>query len=49
MAWKNNTRDGWHADQIDPISLVMSSEDVEKLSHYTNLRPLWVDENLKKK
>ena len=40
--------DGWHVDHIDPISLAMSSEDVEKLSHYTNLRPLWATENLKK-
>jgi hypothetical protein len=48
MTWKNNTRDGWHVDHIDPISLAMSSEDVEKLSHYTNLRPLWATENLKK-
>ena len=48
MNWKNNTRDGWHIDHIVPISVAMSSEDVEKLSHYTNLQPMWATENLKK-
>jgi len=48
MTWKNNTRDGWHVDHRVPISLAMSLEDVEKLSHYTNLQPMWATENLKK-
>jgi hypothetical protein len=48
MTWKNNTRDGWHVDHIVPISLAMSSEDVEKLSHYTNLQPMWAIDNFKK-
>jgi hypothetical protein len=48
MSWKNNTKNGWHIDHIVPISLAMSSEDVEKLSHYTNLQPMWATENLKK-
>ena len=48
MTWKNHTKKGWHVDHIDPLSLAMTPEDVVVLMHYTNLQPLWAEENLKK-
>lgn len=46
----NNSRDGWHIDHILPKSLAYgdSVEKLYELFHYSNLRPLWGDENLSK-
>jgi len=46
MNWEN--RSEWHIDHIIPISSAKTEEDVIKLSHYTNLRPLWAADNLRK-
>jgi hypothetical protein len=46
MTWEN--RSEWHIDHIIPISSAKTEEDVIKLSHYTNLRPLWAADNLRK-
>jgi hypothetical protein len=46
MSW-NNT-DKWHLDHIIPISQGKTESEILKLTHYTNLRPLWAAENLKK-
>jgi len=46
MNWDN--RHLWHIDHIIPISLAKTEEDVIKLNHYTNLRPLWIKENQEK-
>ena len=46
MTWEN--RSEWHIDHIIPISSAKTEEDVIKLNHYTNLRPLWVADNLRK-
>jgi hypothetical protein len=48
MTWDNHTVDGWHIDHKIPLDSANTLEDVEKLSHYTNLQPLWAEENLKK-
>jgi hypothetical protein len=50
MTDNNNTRYGWHIDHILPKSLAYgkSVEKLYELFHYSNLRPLWGDENLKK-
>lgn len=45
MNWDNHGIDGWHFDHIIPISNAKTIEEVEKLSHYTNLQPLWKEEN----
>ena len=39
---------GWHIDHIIPISTAKTEEDIIKLCHYTNLQPLWAEENLSK-
>jgi len=46
MTWEK--RSEWHIDHIVPISSAKTEEDVIKLNHYTNLRPLWAKDNLKK-
>lgn len=39
----------WHIDHIIPLSSAKTEEEVIKLNHYTNLQPLWADENIKKR
>lgn len=46
MSWEN--RSEWHIDHIIPLSSASSEEELYKLCHYTNLQPLWAEENLKK-
>jgi hypothetical protein len=46
MTWQN--RGEWHTDHIVPVSLGDTIDEIKYLNHYTNLRPLWKDENLKK-
>lgn len=46
MTWDN--RDKWHIDHIIPMATAKTEEDVIRLNHYTNLRPLWAEENLSK-
>ncbi len=48
MTWKNNTVYGWHIDHIIPLSSATNVEELKSLCHYTNLQPLWAEENLKK-
>ena len=46
MAWGNHGE--WHIDHIIPLSSAKTKEEMEKLCHYTNLQPLWKEENLSK-
>jgi hypothetical protein len=46
MSWGN--RSDWHLDHILPLSCATTIDGLEKLSHYTNIRPLWAAENLQK-
>jgi transcription-repair coupling factor (superfamily II helicase) len=46
MTWDNQGE--WHIDHILPISTATSHEDVIRLNHYTNLQPLWAEDNIKK-
>jgi hypothetical protein len=48
MSWDNHGLFGWHVDHIIPLSSANTEEDVYKLCHYTNLQPLWAEDNLKK-
>jgi hypothetical protein len=38
----------WHLDHIIPLSMANNEEDVIRLNHYTNIQPLWAEDNLKK-
>jgi len=37
-----------HIDHITPLCSAKTEDEIYKLCHYTNLQPLWRDENLKK-
>jgi len=46
MNWDN--RSEWHIDHIIPIATAKTEEDVIRLNHFTNLRPLWAKDNIAK-
>ena len=47
MSWDN--RNEWHIDHIIPISFGASLDELIVLNHYSNLQPLWKNENLSKR
>lgn len=53
MVWENygqgKNNETWHIDHITPISSATSIEEIYKLNHYTNLRPMWCSDNIKKR
>jgi len=48
MTFDNHGTHGWHIDHIIPLSSAKTEEDIIKLCHYTNLQPLWAEDNLSK-
>lgn len=46
MSWDN--RSDWHIDHMVPLSIAKSEEELVKLGHYSNLRPLFTKDNFKK-
>lgn len=50
MSWDNYGRNGWHVDHIKPLSSfdLLESEQQFKACHYSNLQPLWAEDNLRK-
>ena len=38
----------WHYDHIIPLSTATCEDDLIKLNHYTNIQPLWAEDNLRK-
>ena len=48
MNWDNHGLFGWHIDHIIPLSSAKKEEELYKLCHYSNLQPLWAEDNLKK-
>ena len=50
MTWDNYGLYGWHIDHIKPCAsfdLTKKSEQ-KKCCHYTNLQPMWAEDNIKK-
>jgi len=48
MTWDNWSRDGWHIDHKKPLSSfdLTNPEHLKIVCHYTNLQPLWAEDNL---
>ena len=50
MSWENHSYDGWHLDHLIPCAAfdLTDTEQQKKCFHYSNIRPLWADENFRK-
>ena len=46
MSWDNYGE--WHIDHIVPLSSAKSEDEIYKLCYYSNLQPLWAEDNLRK-
>jgi len=44
MKWSNHGE--WHIDHIIPLASAKTEEGLKKLCHYSNLQPLWAEDNL---
>ena len=45
MTWENNNIHGWHVDHDKQLFHGQTEEDILKLNHYSNLRPMWCEKN----
>ncbi len=50
MTWENHNFKGWHIDHIIPCASfdLSKTNEQRKCFNYTNLQPLWAEENLSK-
>lgn len=48
MNWDKFLKAEIHIDHIIPLCTAKTEEDIYKLSHFSNLQPLWAVDNLKK-
>lgn len=50
MSWDNYGRKGWHIDHFLPLVSfdLTDREQLKRACHYTNLQPLWAEDNMTK-
>ena len=50
MSWDNYGLHGWHIDHIKPLAAfdLTDENQVKQACHYSNLQPLWAEDNLRK-
>lgn len=48
MTWENRGLKGWHIDHARPLASAKTPEELEALCHYTNLQPMWAEDNYAK-
>jgi len=50
MSWENYGMDGWHVDHVRPCASfdLLDPEQLRECFHFTNLQPLWAEDNLAK-
>lgn len=46
MCWENHGK--WHLDHIVPISWAKGEAEILEFNHYTNFKPMWGIDNIKK-
>lgn len=46
MTWDNYGK--WHIDHIIPLASAKTETELYQLCHYTNLQPLWAEDNIRK-
>lgn len=46
MTWEN--RNLWEIDHIVPLASAKTESDLIRLSHHTNLQPMWTEDNRRK-
>lgn len=48
MTWENYSQTTWHIDHHIPLDSASTVEDLYKLCHYSNLKPMWAKDNIRK-
>lgn len=50
MTWGQYGTNGWHIDHVLPLASFDLTDPVQcrQACHYTNLQPLWAEDNLRK-
>jgi len=48
MSWENYGYYGWHIDHIIPLDSGKNEKEIYELCHYSNLQPLWCNDNQSK-
>lgn len=49
MSWDNYGKTGWVIDHIRPLFLLSDGVPLTELCHFSNLQPLWCEDNLSKR
>ncbi len=47
MNWEN--KELWHIDHIIPLASANDKDELIRLCHYSNIQPMWAEENYKKR